>query len=173
MKKMLAVCLLLATVLSLAACANTDPTPDGMKDVAIESAGYRLYVPEAWVEQSYNVSGAKATPAENAPNVIVTVYYPDTELSIDQYWGSRCVPEYSTVFKNFTVLEEGTAKALGGKDAKLYHFSHTIGETVYECMQVITVYNFNVYVLTYTALSSEYATYIAEVDTIITNFAFK
>ena len=60
MKRILAICLLLGCVLALASC-NTDATPDGMQNVALESAKYNLYVPENWIAGSYNVSGARVS----------------------------------------------------------------------------------------------------------------
>ena len=172
MKRIFAICLLLGCLLTLASC-NNDATPEGMKNVALESAKYNLYVPESWIEGSYNVSGARASALENAPNVLATVYYPDAQLTPQGYWESQCLPEYSAVFANFKIIEEGTDTTLGGKDAKKYQFSYTFGETLYQCMQVITVYDFNVYVVTYTALSTEYDTYKEDADSIVANFTFK
>ncbi len=172
MKRIFAICLLLGCLLTLASC-NTDATPDGMQNVALESAKYNLYVPESWIAESYNVSGARAGIKENAPNVLATVYYPEEQLTPQGYWEAKCLPEYSAVFANFTVTEEGADTTLGGKDAKKYRFSYTFGETLYQCMQVITVYDYNVYVVTYTALSTEYDTYAADADSIVANFTFR
>ena len=165
--------LLAACLLATVGCANTDTTPDGMQNVALESAKYNLYVPESWVPSSYNVSGARATPEENGPNVIVTVHYPDNTVTPESYWTDYCVPEYTATFADFKLLDQGTAATLGGKDAKSYKFSYTFGDTLYQCRQVIAVYDFNVYVLTYTAVSTAYDSYVADVDTIVTEFTFK
>ncbi len=173
MKKILAILMLAAVLLAASACANTDPTPDGMQNVALESAKYNLYVPESWVPDSYNVSGAKATAEPNAPNVLATVYYPEEALTPATYWSNYCAPEYRAVFANFAVIEEGTDTTLGGKDAKLYKFSYTFGETLYQCQQVITVHDFNLYTVTYTAVSTEYEKYAEDVKNIVANFTFK
>lgn len=173
MKRILIALLLVACLFASVGCANTDQTPDGMQNVALESAKYNLYVPEAWIPSSYNISGAKATAEENAPNVIVTVHYPDGEVSAATYWSEYCVPEHTAVFTGFTLIEDGTDLTLGGKDAKAYKFSYTFGDTLYQCRQVIAVYDFNVYVLTYTAISTAYDTYAAEVDSIVSSFTFK
>lgn len=173
MKKMIAALLLLACLLTLGACANTDQTPDGMQNVALESADYYLYVSEGWVPTSYNVSGAKAHSADNAPNILATVYYPEAQVTPASYWTEQCLVEYQTVFKDFTVIADGEDCTLGGKDAKSYRFSYTFGATVYQCRQVITVYDFQVYVLTFTAVSTEYDTYASEMDAAVQYFAFK
>ena len=173
MKKIVAALLMLACLFTITACANTDTTPDGMQNVALESADYYLYVSEHWIPTSYNVSGAKAHTADNAPNVLATVYYPEESVTPLKYWEDYCLAEYQAVFNNFTVIEGGVAETLGGKDALAYTFSYTFGATVYQCKQVITVYNFNVYVLTYTAVSTEYETYAADMEAAVDYFAFK
>ncbi|MBR7112296.1 MAG: hypothetical protein IKC75_05205 [Clostridia bacterium] len=172
MKKVLIALLLAALLVATVGCANNDQTPEGMQNVALESAKYYLYVPENWVPSSYNVSGARATPEENGPNVIATVHYPDGVVTAESYWSDYCVPEYTATLTSFALLEESTA-TLGGKDAKNYVFSYTFGDTVYQCRQVIAVFDFNVYVLTYTAVSTDYGTYTADVDSIVSNFTFK
>ncbi len=173
MKRILAILLLVACLFTAVACANTDPTPDGMQNVALESAKYNLYVPESWIPDSYNISGAKATAADNAPNVLATVYYPEEQLTPETYWSNYCLNEYQAIFANFTVIEAGTDTTLGGKDAKSYTFSYTFGETLYQCRQVITVYDFNVYAVTYTAVATDYETYAADVNNIVASFTFK
>lgn len=173
MKKIIAICLMLACFLTLAACNKNDGTPEGMKNAALESAKYNLYVPETWIIDSYNVSGARVGTKENAPNVLATVYFPEEQLTPQGYWEGKCLPEYTAVFANLTMIEEGADTALGGKDAKRYKFSYTFGETLYQCMQVITVYDYNVYVVTYTAVATEYDTYAADADSIVSHFVFK
>ena len=173
MKKIVAALLMLACLLALTACANTDATPDGMQNVALESADYNLYVSENWIPTSYNVSGAKAHTADNAPNILATVYYPEESVTPTKYWDEQCLAEYEAVFDNFTVLEAAVAETLGGKDAVAYTFSYTFGATVYQCKQVITVYNFNVYVVTYTAVSTEYETYASDMEAAVDHFTFK
>ena len=173
MKKLLVALLLFACLVATVGCANTDGTPDGMQNVALESAAYNLYVPESWVANAYNVSGATATAAENAPNVIVTVHYPEQTVTPDSYWSDYCVPEHTAVLPSFTIIEEGTAVTLGGKNAKSYTFSYAFGDTLYQCRQVVTVFDFKVYVLTYTAVSTAYDTYAADVDSIVASFTFK
>lgn len=173
MKKIVAALLVLVCLFALCACANTDQTPDGMQNVALESANYYLYVSKNWIPTSYNVSGAKAHTAENAPNILATVYYPEEQLTPTTYWENECLVEYQAVFENFTVIEAEVAETLGGKDAKAYLFSYTFGATVYQCKQVITVYDFNVYVLTYTAVATEYNNFVADFDAAVDYFTFK
>ena len=117
MKKFLAVLLLLCVALSLAAC-NKDQTPDGMKDAAIENADYHLYVPEVWITtNTMGLSGAHAGAADKdfSPNVIVTVYYPDTVIDLPTYFTTVAKPQLDSVLEGLSMVEEGKAATLGGK----------------------------------------------------------
>ena len=176
MKKVLIALLLCCMVFGLAACANTDKAPDGMKDVAIESADYHLYVPEAWIDsKTLGISGAHAGAADAAfsPNVIVTVYYPDAVTDAATHFTATVKPQLALALDDLTMLEEGRATTLGGKDAFAYTYTYTLGGVAYKQMQVLAVNRYCVYSLTYTATLDRYDTYVGEVDTIVAAFTFK
>ena len=173
MKKILLVLLTVALLFGTVAC-NSDGTPSGMQDVALESASFHLYVSEFWISTaSSGVSGAKRTNAANAPNVTATVYYPDEPTDLATYWQNICMPEYSANLKGLEALEQGTATTLGGKDAQIFVFKFDIGQDTYRCKQVMTVFEYQIYTVTYTALEKDFDTYTAEVDEILANFTFK
>ena len=173
MKKILVVVLAML-MLVLAVSCNKDGTPDGMQNASIEGAAYNFYVPDTWVTVTESgVSCAKATVGNNAPNATLTVYYPDSVITPNDHWQVNCLPEYRTVLQNIVVHEDGSDVTLGGKDAKKYVFSYTVGTDSYQCQQVIAVYDYQVYVLTYTALADAYDTHVADVESMLTHFAFK
>lgn len=173
MKKLILVLLAVAMLLCTAAC-NSDGTPTGMQDVALESASFHLYVSEFWISTaSSGISGAKATTSPTAPNVTATVYYPSEQMDVAAYWQNKCMPEYNANFKGLEVQEQGTATTLGGKDAQIFVFKFALGQDIYRCKQVMTVYEYQIYTVTYTALEKDYDTYKAEVDEILANFTFK
>lgn len=176
MKKILAAVLLLCTLLAFAACANKDQTPDGMKDAAIENADYHLYVPEVWIESNtLGLSGAHVGAADQAysPNVIVTVYYPDTTMDVATYFTTVVKPQLELTLDALTMVTEGTAATLGGKNAWIYTYTYTLGGTAYKQMQVIAANGYRMYTLTYTATANLYDAYIAEVDSVVAAFTFK
>ncbi len=175
MKKFLAVLLLLCVALSLAAC-NKDQTPDGMKDAAIENADYHLYVPEVWITtNTMGLSGAHAGAADKdfSPNVIVTVYYPDTVIDLPTYFTTVAKPQLDSTLEGLSMVEEGKAATLGGKDAAIYTYTYTLGGVAYKQMQVIAQNGYRIYTLTYTATADLYDTYAEEVNTILSEFTFK
>lgn len=176
MKRILAVLLLLCTVLALAACANKDQTPDGMKDAAIENADYHLYVPEVWIPtNTMGLSGAHAGAADQAfsPNVIVTVYYPDVTMDVSTYFSTVVRPQLDQTLADLVMVEEGKAATLGGKDALIYTYTYTLGGAAYRQMQVVAPNGYRIYTLTYTATADLYDTYIEEVNSIVAAFTFK
>ena len=175
MKKLLAVLILLCVALSLGAC-NKDQTPDGMKDAAIENADYHLYVPEVWIPtNTMGLSGAHAGAADKdfSPNVIVTVYYPDTAIDLPTYFTTVAKPQLDNTLDELTMAEEGKAATLGGKDALIYTYTYKLGGVAYKQMQVIALNGYRIYTLTYTATADLYDTYAEEVNTILAEFTFK
>lgn len=173
--RVLSLLLLLTVALTAASCANTDDTPDGMQNVAIEHAAFDLFVPESWIAQnSAGVSGARVSNTDTS-NVTATVYMPDVEMTVEAYWNDFCMPAYqSGVLKDFSVLTEQCADTtLGGKNAKQYVFVYTMDGTAYEVMQVIAVHGSYVYTLTYTAESVHYANHLETVESIRANFRFR
>lgn len=173
MKKLILVLLAVAMLVCAVAC-NSDGTPAGMQDVALESASFHLYVSEFWISTaSSGISGAKATTSPTAPNVTATVYYPSEQMDVAAYWQNKCMPDYSANLKGLEVQEQGTATTLGGKDAQIFVFKFAMGQDMYRCKQVMTVYEHQIYTVTYTALEKDYDSCTADVDEILANFTFK
>lgn len=180
MKRILAILLAVLTLFCLTACANTDETPEGMKDVTVAGTNYKLYVPETWIALTgINGSGARANTAstgENgyfSPNVIVTMELLDVDMTPADYFANVVSPELSLVYDDLTMLEEGKELTLGGKDARGYTYSYTFASKFYKQMQVVTVFGLNAYVLTYTASEAEFGSYLTEVEKIISEFTFR
>ena len=177
MKKLIASLLLLVLVTSFTACGDkNDGTPEGMKNVAVENAAFYLYVPEEWLSQSQGgVSGA-VSPRNNA-NVIATTYLPDQMYqSLQEYWETKCLVEYTAVLSEFTVVEEAKSTTLGGINALQYVFTHKIGEQTYKQLQVITTDGSLIYTLQYTAPVGEaYDEWISngDVENIRANFTLR
>ncbi len=177
LKKSLSLLLVLLTLCcSLVAC-SADAAPDGMQNVAIENAQFNLYVPQgSWLSTSSSgISGARVSSGEDLSNVTVTVYYPDTPQSVTDYWNNRCLPEYRTYFKDFTLIEDKCGDAtLGGMDAKRYVYEAKLeADVTYRFMQVITVKDLMVYTFTYTAKADLYDSHLADVDSIVAEFTFR
>ncbi len=179
MKRILAVLLLLVMALSLVACSE-DGVPQGMMDVATENARFHLFVPETWVSQSEGGICGATSPDGKHSNVTVVNYLADTSCldlagypSAAIYWANKCLPEYQATFTDLVILTDGEDTTLGGRNAKRYVYTATLGGNSYKFMQIITADSSYVYTLTYTALPEHYETYVADVESIRAEFLFK
>ena len=179
MKKIIAVLLLLILTVGLVACSE-DGVPQGMKDVATANAKFHLYVPESWVSQSEGGICGATSPGGERSNVIVTNYLADQSCldaagypSAAIYWANKCLPEYQATFADLVIVTDGEDTTLGGRNAKKYVYTATLGGNSYKFMQVITADSSYVYTLTYTSLPEHYDTYVADVENICAEFLFK
>lgn len=170
MKRIVALLLLSVLAVSLVACSK-DETPDGMKNVAEETAKFYLYVPEAWIEQR---EGAMS-PAGDGANVTAVSYLMETYYTPESYWTEKCLPAYQSTFSEIVVDEalSGADMTLGGVNAKKYVYNATVGGVSYRILQAIAVLDNMVYTLTYTARAEHFDTHMADVDSICANFTFK
>ena len=173
--RVLVLMLLAVLCLGAVACSKEDDTPEGMQNVSIENATFDLFVPAGWVAQtSSGISGARVSNTDTS-NVTVTVYLPAEVLTAESYWQNYCLSEYQNgVLKNFSVVEEKCGDTtLGGLNAKKYVFVYTLDGKSYEVMQVLTVKDDNVYTLTFTAESANFAGHEENMESIRSNFRFR
>ena len=172
MKKILLIALVLVLLCAMVSCSQDESIPDGTQDVAVANAPFRLFVPSVWIPMTQNgVSGASVSTSSPA-NVTVLTYFPDEMLDAATYWEKKALPEYQNgVLQDFHIIDEQCADTvLGGKDAKKYVYTFTMGSVAYEQMQIIAVKDDLVYILTYTATSTEFADYLEDVESIRSNF---
>ena len=175
MKKILLAVLALLLLCSLVACSSDDSIPEGTQRVSVETAPFDLFVPSTWVPMTANgVSGAKMSPTSKV-NVTVLTYFPEQVMDAATYWEQKALPDYRNgALQNFTLIEEQCGDALlGGKDAKKYVYTFTLGSATYEQMQIIAVKDDMVYIMTYNAPSTEFADHLEEIETIRSNFRYK
>lgn len=176
MKKIIASLLLLILVFSLVSCGEEDPTPEGMQNVAIESARFNLYVPESWASTSSSgISGARVGTAGDNSNVTATVYYPDDQnLTAAAYFETVAKPSYATELKDYALLEDLCGETtLGGRDAVRIVFTYVVDGNAYEVMQIAAAKDTMIYMLTYTAPSTLYASHTEDVESIRDAFTFR
>lgn len=175
MKKWIAVCMIIFVCFAAVSCSGGDAVPEGMKDAAVAGAEYHLYVPEGWTLNNGNgISGAYASASDRS-NVTLTSYLPDTPMSAETYFQTVCLPQYQNgSLTGFALLDDQCADTtLGGLNAKKYVYVYALGGADYETMQVVVSTNSMIYNLTYTATAATYADHLDDVESIISNFAFR
>ncbi len=174
MKRFLLVLLIVATLFCAVSCKKNN-TPEGMQNAATEDAAFDLFVPAAWLPLTGSgVSGARYSDTD-ASNVTALTYLPDRAMNAETYWNEVALPQYGNgTLGDFTVLAEQCGDAvLGGKDAKKYVFTYVFGDVSYEVMQYITLKDDVVYILTYTALGTNFAAHLDDVERIRAEFVFR
>ncbi len=184
MRKILALCLVLATLLTLAACGGTaDGAPEGFKIASDdELCDYVLYAPDAWVTESNKSNYTMATVSQTdgvtlSVAKIESVY----ERTMQEYW-EKCKTEY-TFLNNFAVVEgeEGTQATIGSGERVYagyrYIFTGDYAGTSYRYMQIFIVrgglFSAGLYCITYTAKADTYDKYLDSVNDVLNAFYFK
>ncbi|MBP3436990.1 MAG: hypothetical protein J6K61_03670 [Clostridia bacterium] len=189
-KRILALCLALFAVMSLAACSgNGDGTPDGFQKASLDKAcSYELYVPESWVvssgsETDYTMTSIAATdPCSLSVAVVDTL----VDQTYDTYWQEK-QEEYKKLFDTFTPDEASAQGAVvngSNWDGRRYLFNATYGEKEYRCMQIFIphssslVEGYRLYVVTYMAQKDHFDTHYdneqdQDIATILSYFKFR
>lgn len=163
-------CVLLLPLLS--ACSQ-DGTPDGYQLVVGEGDKFRLYVPTQWTPNiSGGITGAIYSLTENA-SVNVYVAEDADGMTIDEYW-IACDERYRSELQEYEPNEKVEKILLGGKEAHKHVYSARIsvrddnsGETeaqLYKFMQIMAIYDGEMYVLLYSAPEQYYDSHVAEVE---------
>lgn len=175
MKKLIAILLLALTLFTLCSCSGESDVPDGMKNVAVNNATFNLYVPSTWIEQTESgVSGASYSN-DDTSNVTVLAYQPGELMTPEEYWKKVALPEYQNgVLKDLMILDTLCGdEVLGGMNAKKYVYSFTMGSYTVRQMQIITLKDDRIYIMTYHATAENFDKHLEEVESIRANFKFR
>lgn len=170
-KKIAAVLLLLAILVSaLASCSDSD-VPEGYQLVACEGDCFRLYVPTQWTPNTVGGVTSAYYSASSGVSVNVTVADDAGELSVEEYW-NKCNENFAKSLKDYEWSGKHETMVLGGKPAYKYVYTAKItlvngekSETVsYKFMQVMARYDEELYVFVYSAPLESYDSYIEAVE---------
>ncbi len=181
MKKVLALLLLLAAVLSLAACNGAAPggdeeIPEGMK-IAEEGEGYTLFVPEDWVvETSTGITMAYVSTVDPSN---VTLLRTASDMAPAAYFAAH-EATLRTVLEGYTLLEARDDTTFGGETASLRVYTGKVAGVEYKYMQFLVAKAGTITLFTYTARTeipsgdvSYYDRYVDKVLAMADAFAFR
>jgi hypothetical protein len=136
-KRIIAICLLLALCIMSVSCKKDDGAPDGMKSVTVAGEPFILYVPDSWVENES--SGISSAYYISTNTIMVTARYETAvqDVTLQKYMES-CAEKYGESLQNFNGIEL-VPSVLGGKDAlnMKYTMVDKNGKTL-TCRQVTT-----------------------------------
>ena len=154
MKKIIALILALIFCVALVSCSKGD-APQGMHLVSLEGEPFKLYVPEAWKDNtSSGVSGAYYSMSEKI--TVSARYYTLAEESVtlDMYV-ELCEGDYALTLDDY--MSEGVeSTVLGGENARELVFTFEDGETNYTCRQIFVKYADDVILLSFYCPSNRY-----------------
>lgn len=152
-------------------CVTDKKTPDGMKIASPDNVEYRLYVPTSWVCSSQSKKAEAYFPESGRPNVTVTSYSPDEELTAEAYF-EKCEKEYEDTFEGYELISS-EERTVAERHAVSYVYSASVGDVRVKLMQTVLVYNGMVYSITYTALEDSFDAHLSDVAAILDAFIFR
>ena len=148
--------------------------PEGTFLASNNDVAYRFYAPKGWVADQNNSIVAAYCEGDRS-SISVVPYLPETEsMTVDEFW-AKTLEELKKTDKAFdTNAVTVTETTLGGRGAKIYEYTYTLGGNTYYYKQAVAAYRSMIYSVTYTASSQEtYKAHLAELDTVLTAFQFR
>jgi len=185
MKKLLALLLVFAALLSFAACSKDgSDVPEGYKLASdSEACAYSLYIPEAWVmgNDGTNMTTASLPGGKEEKCNISFAPVPMEEwgegMDVPTFWQSQ-IPQYKALFgESFVIVDQPSPTepnaAIGSFKAFRYVYTVTYNGANYKIMQVLAPVSPNeVYIFTYTATADHYDTHLEAVNSILSYIKF-
>ena len=170
-KRIAAVILLSAILIfALSSCSNSD-VPDGYQLVACEGDQFRLYVPTNWTPNTAGGVTSAYYSASSGVSVNVSVADDANGLSVEEYW-NKCNDNFTKSLKDYEWSGKHETLVLGGKPAYKYVYTASvkmvdngeINEVAYKFMQVMAIFEEELYVFVYSAPADSYESHLETVE---------
>lgn len=173
MKKSISLGLIIIFILALlTACGESGSAPMGFKEISDEALTYHFYVPDEWTSDLSTGVTCAYYSGRDPSSISVTAFELDTSITgIDDYW-ALSEAEFKQVFPDMEYVDISDC-TLDGVGAKQYTYTASLGEDSYKFMQVVSIRNNQVYIITYTALAENYDQHIEDVIAMLDYFDFK
>ena len=146
-------------------------TPDGMKIASGKKLEYRLYVPTSWICHSESGMSEAYYPESGRPNVTVTSYSPDEDMTAEEYF-EICEEEYKKNLSEYTFIGSEERK-IDECDAISFIYTASYDGVTYKLMQTVFARQGLVYSFTYTATESGFDSHLEDVETMMDAFIFR
>lgn len=157
--------------LVLSSCSDRQ-VPDGMKSANIDGDLFRLYVPKSWTTTTESgFSGAVYSGNENT-TVNVTSYPSADGEDVDRFTASLR-DHFKVNLKDYSELAELKSFKLSGQDARKYRFSAKFGDVPYSVLEVISKYENDFYIITFTTPEEKYDSRVDVFEKMIDVFTFE
>lgn len=146
-------------------------TPDGMKIASSDKLQYVMYVPASWICDSTSGVSEAYVSESGRPNVTVTAYSYDEEMTPAQYF-AKCEDEYEDILPEYTLVDS-SERTVGEREAISYVYTAKVGGTSVKIMQTVYEYNALIYSFTYTALEDRFDAHLEDVEAMLDAFRFR
>ncbi len=146
-------------------------TPEGMEIASSDKIEYRFYVPKAWICDAESGSSEAYYPESGKSNVTVTSFAPNMSISIRDYF-AQCEAQYATTLPSYERLSEAE-RTVAGRLAYSYVYRANVDGAEFKIMQTFFTYNEMIYSITYTALTENFDTHLADVEAMLNAFTFR
>lgn len=144
--------------------------PEGMKLASTEEVAYLFYVPRTW---KINVTDEVYFASNDGAMVSVTPFQPNTtNISVKTY-AEDCEKKLKAASEGYEALVHFENGKLGGGNALIWEYRYMMGGVTYHGRQVMVGYGGMIYSVTYTALESDYDTYLQDAMRIFEEFSFR
>ncbi|MBN2367148.1 MAG: pre-peptidase C-terminal domain-containing protein [Calditrichaeota bacterium] len=154
------------------------PTPSpvpGYLTYSNEVQGFRISYPVDWTKTE-NVQGATVvfiSPLEGYDdtfrenlNVVVTPFYGYVDMESAT---NEAIEQLSNEFSNFYLIERNAMKLDGSDAMRIVYTGKYLGYDI-KWLQVLTIKNNRLYVVSYAAIPGKYNTYLGKVNQMINSF---
>ena len=144
--------------------------PDGMKIVSGKERPYWMFAPQSWaVDSTTQHTAVKHSDGSSVSGMMIM---PGLEELTAQKYYENYLESVKATLTDFTSTQPKTQK-ISGIDGLVWEFSGKSGGDSFSFKQALVVKGEVVYVITYTALESNYAAHVADADKIIAEFRIK
>ena len=151
---------------------GNDCPHEGMQLASNKEVAYLFYVPQNW-KINYDEEIYSAYDPADRTSVSVVPYMPANEgMSVSDYFATAQEMMQKQSGDSYRLISE-TAGTLGGRNATVYEFEFSVGGTLYKYRQYVAVQGSMIYALTYTATPECFDAHLAELDSIVSTFAFR
>ncbi len=138
LKKFTAIFLALIFCLCAVGCSQKDAgAPEGMKSATVSGEPFKLYVPEAWTENTASGISSAYYAVVDGLSVSARYYAPAIPMTKEAYL-DLCAADLAVEYANaeFALVENKVAATLGGKDAAKISYEFKKGDTAMRVSQI-------------------------------------
>lgn len=167
---------ILLCLVSLVSCGDNAEIPNGYKEISDEGVTYHFYVPQSWTADISTGMTSAYYSTSDPSSISVTAFELTNEIlsaeaPVLAYWESQQA-DFKAVFPDMEIVSS-EERTLDDVAAMQYVFTGSQGGITYRFLQVIAMRNAQIYIITYTATTTNYDAHTDEVSSMIDAFKFK